>query len=454
MKRGQNHNTLLQRRESFLRRGRYRWPYIKYSHYLAQPDTLASAGFVFNPVKDAPDNVQCFHCGFELTGWEATDDPFAEHYKHKPSCTFAQIHCQTRAARLGNNIEWTGWPYESKPKLTLEEREEARQNVVDMHNDVELRLATFAAGEWPHAGREGWNVTPERLAKAGFYFTPEWIGDDTATCAFCGYALAEWEPDDDPNTEHGKRSAECLFFRLDALGYTQVESTPSVKSPEKTMQSAQSEAVVVDDSDDDGIRREDRGGDSSDREIESDASSASKRPRLSSDNRIEQGADIEDASNDDEVLPNGTPPVDAINSTTAAEDREVDGMDAYHPEDDTNDTQLTETQVSVIPIPGSPGEMQIDEIAGQTDETQEPTQIEPTNKQMQQENGEWELDEEEEDMTVEEFIRACCDQKIASLEASAGHMINEFMRRAESTRENIWSYNYMEVYESPNHTSK
>ncbi|PIA19306.1 BIR-domain-containing protein, partial [Coemansia reversa NRRL 1564] len=198
MKRAQNYNTLQQRRETFLRRGRYRWPYIKYSSYLAQPDTLASAGFVFNPVKDAPDNVQCFHCGFELTGWEATDDPFAEHYKHKPSCTFAQIHCQTRVARLGNSIEWTGWPYESNPGLMPEERKEAHRDVLAMRNDVELRLATFTAGEWPHAGREGWNVTPERLAEAGFYFTPEWVGDDTATCAFCGYALAEWEPDDDP----------------------------------------------------------------------------------------------------------------------------------------------------------------------------------------------------------------------------------------------------------------
>ncbi|KAJ2773635.1 hypothetical protein IWQ56_000911, partial [Coemansia nantahalensis] len=90
--------TFQERRDTFLRRGRFRWPYLKYSSYLAQPDTLASAGFVFGPAKDAPDNVQCFHCGFELTGWEATDDPFAEHHSHQPGCAYARLHCQTRTA--------------------------------------------------------------------------------------------------------------------------------------------------------------------------------------------------------------------------------------------------------------------------------------------------------------------------------------------------------------------
>ncbi|KAJ2806043.1 Baculoviral IAP repeat-containing protein 5 [Coemansia helicoidea] len=90
--------TCQERRDKFLRRGRFRWPYLKYSSYLAQPDTLASAGFVFGPANAAPGNVQCFRCGFELTGWEATDDPFAEHYSHQPGCAYARLHCQTRTA--------------------------------------------------------------------------------------------------------------------------------------------------------------------------------------------------------------------------------------------------------------------------------------------------------------------------------------------------------------------
>ncbi|KAJ2639644.1 hypothetical protein GGF44_002657, partial [Coemansia sp. RSA 1694] len=158
MKQTSNVDTFQQRRDTFLRRGRLRWPYTKYTSYLAQPSTLASAGFSFCPAKDAPDNVQCFHCGFELTGWEPDDDPFAEHYAHQPTCTYAKLHCQARVAREGDKVEWTGWPVDAGAGW---------KELVDMRDDVQqMRLATFTEG-WPHTGRGGWNVTPEKLASAG-----------------------------------------------------------------------------------------------------------------------------------------------------------------------------------------------------------------------------------------------------------------------------------------------
>ncbi|KAJ2411133.1 hypothetical protein J3F80_000098 [Coemansia sp. RSA 2526] len=459
MKQTQGFSTFQQRKDTFLRRGRFRWPYIKYSSYLAQPDTLASAGFVFSPAKDAPDNVQCFHCGFELTGWEPTDDPFAEHFAHEPNCSYAKLHCQVRVAARGNKVELAGWPFEVKTQMSTEEREKERQRVVAIRDDVQMRLDTFGSGEWPHTGRAGWKVTPEKLAAAGFYYTPEFPADDTATCAFCGYALGDWEADDEPIAEHSKRSADCLFFRLNPAPGT--EESATLASPEGAKRRGEPKAVMVIDSD-----------------HESDASATSKRQRLSAGNVEQHNSpspvpELRNSTPSPVPEPHNSSPSPVLeprNSSpspvpeprsspvhSAAEDIDIhdatslesdsgesetsqptaptetsnDPADRTTPPVEEADTQLTDTQVA----PSSPGNMAIDEIAHPEALDQHSVQTEEASLIP----DEWEFDSGEEEMTVEEFIRACCDQKIAALEASAGEMVDAFMKRAESTRERICS---------------
>ncbi|THG96500.1 hypothetical protein EW026_g5340 [Hermanssonia centrifuga] len=46
------------------------------------------------------------------------------------------------------------------------------------------------------------------MAKAGFVYTPQATGDDTASCFYCGVALSGWDEDDDPMEEHHKREVE------------------------------------------------------------------------------------------------------------------------------------------------------------------------------------------------------------------------------------------------------
>ena len=36
------------------------------------------------------------------------------------------------------------------------------------------------------------------MAKAGFTFTPQTLGDDTGTCLYCRVSLSGWDEDDDP----------------------------------------------------------------------------------------------------------------------------------------------------------------------------------------------------------------------------------------------------------------
>ncbi|XP_072931619.1 baculoviral IAP repeat-containing protein 5 [Epargyreus clarus] len=53
---------------------------------------MAEAGFysVATGADDA-DAAKCFLCGKELDGWEASDDPWAEHKSHAAKCAFVQL---------------------------------------------------------------------------------------------------------------------------------------------------------------------------------------------------------------------------------------------------------------------------------------------------------------------------------------------------------------------------
>ncbi|XP_044144212.1 baculoviral IAP repeat-containing protein 5 [Bufo gargarizans] len=76
--------------------------------------------------------------------------------------------------------------------------------------DYNKRLSTFT--DWPFS--ENCKCTPENMAKAGFVHCPTENEPDVACCFFCLKELEGWEPDDDPLTEHSKRSNTCGFLSL------------------------------------------------------------------------------------------------------------------------------------------------------------------------------------------------------------------------------------------------
>lgn len=70
----------------------WKWPHPP--TFKATPNTLAEAGFWFNPGRHARDNVRCFICGKELAEWEPDDDPFEIHWeKCGRSCAWAIVRC-------------------------------------------------------------------------------------------------------------------------------------------------------------------------------------------------------------------------------------------------------------------------------------------------------------------------------------------------------------------------
>ncbi|KAI9847620.1 MAG: hypothetical protein M1837_002194 [Sclerophora amabilis] len=160
---------------------------------LEAPSTtqLAKAGFYYCPTPSSSDNVYCFLCHKALDGWEAEDDPVAEHIHHSADCAWAIL-------------------------MSIEQRTDAsKAEDEDPLSDrlMEARRATFA-DRWPHDGKRGWSCKTEKMVEAGWYYCPTLESDDFVSCSYCGLSLDGWEPKDKPMDEHRRRSPKCSFFSL------------------------------------------------------------------------------------------------------------------------------------------------------------------------------------------------------------------------------------------------
>lgn len=109
----------------------------------------------------------------------------ARHRRIDPLCSFVQNPTNS------GNVPLSGQPTQSE--------------VVpfDLMNE-QCRLATFR--NWPNA-----YVTPQSLAKAGFYYFNQ---SDRVTCAWCHGVIAKWEVGDNPFTEHQKFFPNCPRAQL------------------------------------------------------------------------------------------------------------------------------------------------------------------------------------------------------------------------------------------------
>lgn len=69
-----------------------KWPHPP--DFKANPETLAEAGFYYDPAYGDSDNVTCYICEKELGGWEEDDDPFLLHWvKCGQRCCWASVRC-------------------------------------------------------------------------------------------------------------------------------------------------------------------------------------------------------------------------------------------------------------------------------------------------------------------------------------------------------------------------
>ncbi|KAH7882442.1 hypothetical protein F5I97DRAFT_365811 [Phlebopus sp. FC_14] len=210
-----------------------KWPHPQ--NYTANSDTLAEAGFFFNPSWDDRDSVACFICGKELSAWDPDDDPFEIHYaKCGRTCAWAMVRCG-----LAQDLDDSGnFTFSDKARLPSSKTME------------KARLSTFGVDWWPYDEDPNHGATSKKMAQAGFVYTPQGTGDDTVTCLYCNLSLGGWDKDDDPIHEHRKRNdtsgTKCVFISLSTKTSRSTSAKPGTSRsgrgrPRATSSSARSD---------------------------------------------------------------------------------------------------------------------------------------------------------------------------------------------------------------------
>jgi hypothetical protein len=222
-----------------------KWPHS--NAFRATPDTLAEAGFYFDPSYEERDNVTCFLCSKQLSDWDENDDPFDIHWsKCKTSCAWAIVRCGLK------------YDFDDEGHYVFQ-----KSRVPTAKGMEKARLQTFIlVGTWPHQDKNH-GAHQKRMAQAGFVYTPQHENDDLATCLYCSTSLSGWEDDDDPlwvfkikdhtmystlqihcREEHRKRVAkhnlDCPFFAVPASS-----SKPNAKAVKPVSSKKRSQSTAT-----------------------------------------------------------------------------------------------------------------------------------------------------------------------------------------------------------------
>ncbi|KNZ75189.1 Protein bir1 [Termitomyces sp. J132] len=249
-----------------------KWSHPPHPEFIATPETLAEAGFYFNPSFDDRDNVACFVCDKQLAYWEAEDDPF--------------------------DIHWAKFTFTDKSRVPASKAMER------------ARLATFSAGDgWIHDQVKNHGANSRKMARAGFVFTPQHAGDDLATCLYCNVALSGWEASDDPLEEHRKRQkVSCPMFDDGEFTTKPPSRTPTAKAVSRSRPSRHARAVSASSNTDftQPMKTHDGDADESDAapppsskriRTSSNSSKSAKTPKVS---RSQSRSELKDVAENDE----------------------------------------------------------------------------------------------------------------------------------------------------------
>ncbi|XP_033118158.1 baculoviral IAP repeat-containing protein 7-like [Anneissia japonica] len=191
-----------------------------------QPRALAKAGFYYTQTRDI---VKCFACTGEISNWKVMDVPMTQHTMLFPECPFVQgedvgnekltttdvMNAQHAVVYREPSTKLPPTKTESKNKSQVSQTAKVTDQWASLQSQSARRPLTRA--QHPQFGNEAerlktftyWpSSAPEAppLAKAGFFHTGE---NDNVKCFYCNGGLRNWEPCDDPWTEHAKWFPKC-----------------------------------------------------------------------------------------------------------------------------------------------------------------------------------------------------------------------------------------------------
>ncbi|OXU22592.1 hypothetical protein TSAR_012529 [Trichomalopsis sarcophagae] len=173
---------------------------------------IAKAGFYYTGTAQI---AQCFLCGTRVSEWNFGDQAMALHRIANPECPFVLDPIATCNVPLILMADESINP-NSVDNNHNENSESSAGGVTQLENAItdltrySDRLNTFR--NWPIPAI----VSPERLARSGFYYLQQ---ADMVECAYCQGVILKWEPGDDPDREHRIHFPNCDFYMRDGAAY-------------------------------------------------------------------------------------------------------------------------------------------------------------------------------------------------------------------------------------------
>ena len=92
-------------------------------------------------------------------------------------------------------------------------------------------------------------VSPQRLARAGFYYCPDAAHEDRCVCFCCNRALHSWSPEDDVVYEHCRWSPDCTFVQELLMDNIMPATDPSAPAAEDGTKSTSNPSTGADGAD-------------------------------------------------------------------------------------------------------------------------------------------------------------------------------------------------------------
>ncbi|KAK5650406.1 hypothetical protein RI129_001435 [Pyrocoelia pectoralis] len=182
------------------------WP----SDAVVSPIRIAKAGF-YSLHQNL--TVKCFCCGLEISEWNYGDQVMARHRELNPACAF--VLDSSTSGNVPNVLQ------SMHDGIVSEDVADSPHYTHSLRHEA-VRLQSFENWPVPHI------VSPESLAKAGFYYLKH---RDRTKCAFCNGIVVAWEVGDDPDYEHKRHFPNCSFVqqvitpRLELLNETHDSNT-------------------------------------------------------------------------------------------------------------------------------------------------------------------------------------------------------------------------------------
>ncbi|KAM7343257.1 death-associated inhibitor of apoptosis 2-like isoform 1-T1 [Cochliomyia hominivorax] len=151
--------------------------------------------------------VECNWCHCRINNWEYGDDIKQRHIQLNPQCEFIKNrhNCGNLPINMSSSVlqQIQDQRDDTAVNPTLNTKEHATLDLLLEKN----RLATFV--NWPNP-----NITPQSLAKAGFFYRNR---SDEVECAWCKGVIAQWEKQDNAFDEHRRFFPECPRVLLGPL---------------------------------------------------------------------------------------------------------------------------------------------------------------------------------------------------------------------------------------------